>query len=457
MQWKGKLNKGSLSVLFCTLLLVLNNNAVSGPAEEFIIDDEFDFFDNIEQQPSTKNNDIKPSQNKQLFVKGYLKQKQSYSIHNRSKPRKPDKSAGESQRRTVIDVTAEGELKEQIYYRINANVSLDKYNEVDDDFEWREVYLNLETVDNLWLKFGRQIISWGESNYTQILDQANPRDNREIGLVDAEDARLPVWATKLSHVGDRWGTDLVLIHEFRANKDAEIDDDFDRFITFRNNYQIEDAIDPDVSFSNPEVILRLFLSLPKGDVSLIYAKVFNDTSTLREGDVVNQLEPYYAQMEVFGLSGNWINDQWLYKFELAQKHKVPVQNTIKLGTPTDKVISQFMMGAEYALNVDTDFEFEWVAQRIEAYNDSLKPAQTQISTVSKLSFDMWHDTAQFVVSWGHMIQANSDIVRVSFDYDYTDNIKLGGGYLNYHADNDRARLFSYQDDDRLYFSVRYSF
>ncbi|MCG8336112.1 MAG: hypothetical protein MJE63_16485, partial [Proteobacteria bacterium] len=84
--------------------------------------------------------------------------------------------------------------------------------------ELRETFVDGGLTNWFRIKFGRQIIAWGQSEASQITDVANPRDLRELGMVDLEDSRVPVTATKLSFLFGSLELNAVAIHEIRANK-----------------------------------------------------------------------------------------------------------------------------------------------------------------------------------------------------------------------------------------------
>ena len=59
---------------------------------------------------------------------------------------------------------------------------------------------------------------WGKSDNLRVTDVLNPLDNREPGLVDIEDLRLPTTMTKLDlYLGD-WNLSGMVVHEVRFNK-----------------------------------------------------------------------------------------------------------------------------------------------------------------------------------------------------------------------------------------------
>ena len=415
-----------------------------------------DFFEAVELESSDARRSGHLLEGDSWFLKGFVKANGAYSVHDRSKPGDENRDAGWSQRRLVVDALVDGQLGERGSYRINGNISLDPEGEMDNGFEWREVYLNWELTDDLWFKSGRQIIAWGESDFTQILDQANPRDQREIGVVDAVDVRIPVWSTRLSRVGNRWGADLVATHEFRGNREAGRGDDFDPYINLRDGFRIGAEEEPDLGLDEMEWLARLFFSFRRGDLSLIYANVYDDEAALRLTSP-GQLEPFHGRMQVVGAYGNWVQDDWLFKFELGYKDNVEFMAASGPQQPVGKPLTQLMLGADYAVNPDLTLSVEWLGEHIGDYDEPLLFDRDRYSTISGMRVDLWRDTAEFSVFWGHYIQTGSDTLRVQFDYDLDDHLTLGLGAIGYWAEGRDSYLYPYRDDDRLFVSVQYNF
>jgi hypothetical protein len=70
----------------------------------------------------------------------------------------------------------------------------DYYDE--DDFEARELYLDLEMTDKLSFRFGKQFNIWGETDVFTLLDVINPQDGSwsPPALMPLEETRIPLWA-----------------------------------------------------------------------------------------------------------------------------------------------------------------------------------------------------------------------------------------------------------------------
>ena len=99
-----------------------------------------------------------------------------------------------------------------------------------DLYEWEaeftEVYLQGSLLRDLDLKIGRQVVNWGTGETFRVVDVLNPLDNREPGLVDIEDLRLPVVMTKLDYYFGDWDLSLIAVHERRFSDDPVFGSDF---------------------------------------------------------------------------------------------------------------------------------------------------------------------------------------------------------------------------------------
>ncbi|MFZ9065240.1 MAG: DUF1302 family protein, partial [bacterium] len=94
------------------------------------------------------------------------------------------------------------------------------------EIELRETFLSTALGSDIDLKFGRQIKVWGKADLLSVVDVLNPTDNREPGLIDIDDSRLPVTMTQLDYYTGDWNLNLVVIHEIRFGKSPEFGSEF---------------------------------------------------------------------------------------------------------------------------------------------------------------------------------------------------------------------------------------
>ncbi len=129
-----------------------------------------------------------------------------------------------------------GQANQDFSYQLNdrgdyANEDgvLDAYEQ---EVEFREVFARGSPFEALDVKLGRQIVVWGKSDNIRLTDVLNPVDNREPGVVDIEDMRLPVTMTRLDYFpADDWSLTAIAVHEIRFNKDPVFGSEFYPFPT----------------------------------------------------------------------------------------------------------------------------------------------------------------------------------------------------------------------------------
>ncbi|MCZ6823960.1 MAG: DUF1302 family protein, partial [Deltaproteobacteria bacterium] len=139
------------------------------------------------------------------------------------------------------------------------------------EVEFQEVWLQGSLLPQLDLKFGRQIVSWGRSETIRILDILNPLDNREPGLVDIEDLRLPVTMTRLDYYYGAWTLTGIAVHETRFNEDPDFGSEF-----FPVDIELPSEETPANGGSNTEWAAALTGIFSGWDLSLHWARFFDD-------------------------------------------------------------------------------------------------------------------------------------------------------------------------------------
>lgn len=369
--------------------------------------------------------------------------------------------------RVQIDLRGIGSY-DIFYHQNREDFSLNEFNALADELAIREANIQFETFDNLWIKFGRQVVALGESDFTQLIDVVNPRDEREVGLVDLEDARLPITSTRLSYVGQRWGVDLVLTHEFEPNRYAGEGADFDRYITLHGVVDIDKDRQPDVGVSHSDKILRGFWSHSHGDINIVLAESFSQTPALalspRGGNYVDEV---YPELTTFGLSASWVEGFWLFKSELARKNdafipRSDLEQQLALGYGQgelflEKDTVQALIGVEYSGYQNIQLSTEYYSTTILDYEDSLLLSKQESIVSSRVVFEFFRDTAELEILWAHWVNADSDSLRLVYNYDYSDEILLSLGHINFFSDDEEGELYPYKNSDRIFASFSYSF
>ncbi len=484
-------------------------NAESGEDSETNFDDEdsgegfddedSDGFDTV----SVDLDEIKSSSDEsELFViSGFAKEDLAYS-HAWDDP-------DLSKIRSTLNLTLDLNLPARWKVKLNVNGFYDyaysylgRDNFTDEtlessetESEIRDFYLDGSPAPWFNLRVGRQIIAWGESESMQVTDMANPRDLRELGMVDIEDARLPVVATKLSLLLDSWQVNFVALHEIRGNKLAGAGSEFDALSEMRSVFTIEDEEVPESETGNTEYLVRIFKSFNGGDVGLFWADVYDDSFYLElteldltGGETQLSVTPRHNRIQSFGFSGNIVSGSWLFKVEAAQKSKVAQQRSyanivtqltqeltalqaaaiasgssvfsegnIPIDVWDEKTVQQLVLGFEYQGIEDLTVSLEAGGEQIVDYEENLRSGEVTIQASLMLTYSALNDAFDAQLFYIHFTDENGDVIRVNVGYDLIDALTISGGFIVYEASNEDAVVYSLRNSDRVFAAIKYSF
>lgn len=436
---------------------------------------------------------------------GFIKEEVDYSYQKDE----PDYSKLRSTLNLSLDLKISEDWQAKVvwngfYDYVYSYLGRDEFNDdtlaaYESESEFRDLYLDGGITSWARIKIGRQIIAWGQSDTSQITDVANPRDLRELGMVDLEDARIPVTATKLSLLFGSLELNAVAIHEIRTNKMPTEGSEFDvlQNIGAAGVYNIEDEEIPESDGENTEYLVRLFKVFNGGDIGLVWADIYDDYFYLDFEELVisNAIPPTNAvalltvvpkhkRIKTYGFSANMVSGSWLFKTEVAQKVGVAIprkdietqltsvvasmalsginsatfeKDSEKIKTWTEKDVLNGMIGIEYSGFTDITLSLEAVAEQIADYEDTLSSEEltAQLSFIG--TYTALNDTFDAQFFWIHFTDENGDVYRVNLGYDVIDALNLSGGFIWYEAAKEDATVYNYRKNDRVFLSLKYSF
>ena len=354
-----------------------------------------------------------------------------------------------------------------------------------DDYEWevdfREVWVQGSPTPSLDFKLGRQIVNWGRSDTVRVLDVINPLDNREPGLIDIEDLRLPLTMARVDYyprwVPDGWGDwslQLLLIPEFRQDRNPSIGNDF-------NPTPIEvdpRSQKPDRFFDDPEYGGAITGTFSGWDLSVYAARVYLNQPLVAEP--LTGLLQRYPLVTLAGAGGNFTTGSWLFKGELGWFHGLEYNQADTSIAPPVRIVDKdrldWMAGVEYYGVSDLTLAFEVVHRHIFDYDDDMK-AHVPISPapgapsirVAYAKEDLVESalraTADFFNSRLHvtgvalLVGTHADlgsVLRMEASYDLRDALVVSGGIVLYQEGTSPG-LSEVGDNDRLFLRIEHSF
>ena len=336
-------------------------------------------------------------------------------------------------------------------------------------YQWevdlRETYMQCSPLSMLDVKIGRQIVVWGFADYLRIVDMLNPLDNREPGLVDIEDLRLPVTMSRLDFYAGRWNLSAVAVHETRFNKDPVYNSDFYPFAQPSPN-----EVRPAHGFQdlkNTEIGLALTSAFSGWDLGVYAAYLYDDIAHMEvvgASDVDDQpvplMERRHSRLLMGGLALDLARGRWLLKSEAAwlrglEFANLPGETRWRLDT---------MLGVEYSLSTETTMALEAVNRHLLGFEFVLKQppdgaeanATGYMATIRSDQLRQRLHLVGVIFATGKTAEQGM-IQRYSIGYDLFDASAVTGGVLVFHGGNEGSIGQAWRKNDRIFIEAKYSF
>ena len=350
--------------------------------------------------------------------------------------------------------------------------TLDVY---ESDTRLQEAYLDFDFASWFNLRSGRQYFTWGESEGSQIGDIGNPRDYREMGLQEIEDARLPVGANKITFYGSDWEYNIISIHEFRPNEFGAKGSAYDPYISIRRaGGNIIETNEPDSYLKNPEIISRLFLSRSFGDVSFFAGEIYDDfpVFAITNNSDANSIDfvPEYFKYKRFGLFGNFVSGSMLFKYDIAKSLDKPFNrsglnifqqvesNQGKIFGSIKSDLLQCMVGFEYTGISETLVSVELYRESVENYVEKIFQDDEHSTEASVyITRDFWNDRLLTTFWVNRLITESATMFRVDATFQVNDQLEVSLAFTGINSSDSESYFFDYRKTDRAVLSMKYSF
>jgi len=331
----------------------------------------------------------------------------------------------------------------------------DEYTDaVLDDYEsegelgeaWLRGRLNRRTD----LKLGRQIVVWGKSDNIRITDILNPLDNREPGMVDIEELRLPLTMARLDYYIGDWGLTAMAIPEIRFNKNPPFGSEF-----FPGTGPLPAEQVPDDGGGNTEYALAANGIFSGWDLSLYWAQHFDDSPHLTISGGTPQLA--HSRLTMVGAATNIALGNWLLKGEAA--HFSGLRYAALPGESLRR--TDTLLGVEYAGFSDTTLSLEIANRHLHAYDAALAAEgllEDEWQSALRYQGEFLHARLHLLVlitAFGEEL-SDGGFGRYSVAYDLADALTLTGGIVSYEG-GEKVPFNRIGDNDRLFVDLKYSF
>jgi hypothetical protein len=381
-----------------------------------------------------------------------------------------------------------------------------------DEYEfWGEVldlWVQGSVTSWLDLKLGRQVVNWGRSDTLRVTDVLNSLNNREPGLTDIENLRLPSTMIKADAYWGPWSFTAIVIPEIRFDYDPPPGNDFFPFISFAD---IPPPLPPltqelvseflaqggggsvsiprsatqrvDQWGSNPEYAGSVTGIFSGWDLSLYVARIYQN----RTSSIINlptfDTQPIFTDSDrvtMIGAGGNYTTGSWLFKAEVAWFDELDFAFLVPIPYDLGEVLrgealpyavafdqlSRFdwMAGIEYYGLTNVTFALEFAHRYYIGYDTLLQylPNYTyehNYEVALRISSDLMNERLH-LTALGLVLANNTGFmgstIRLQASYDIRDGLTIEGGLL-YFVGSDFVPFDTWQDNDRLFLKLKYSF
>lgn len=319
------------------------------------------------------------------------------------------------------------------------------------ELELREGWLSGPLAQGVDLKVGRQIVAWGRSDNVRVTDVLNPLDQREPGLTDIEDLRLPVAMLRLDAFTGPWRLTGVAVPEIRFDKRPRFGHDF-----FPLDGPLPPERKPADRLKNTEFGAALTGTFPGWDLSLYLADFYDDLPHLQDtadGPVLS-----HSRLTMIGAAGSAAFGNFLLFGELA--HSDGLQFFNESGKFAR---SEVLLGTEYTGFRDTTISLEGVWRHLHGFRSSLalppdETGEDSFDTVLRVTRTFWHERLKLTLlafTFGPFGQDGA-LQRLQASYELRDGMNLTGGVVLFSSGGLPA-FRKVGDNDRAFMEFRYDF
>ena len=336
----------------------------------------------------------------------------------------------------------------------------------DASFGLKDLFLDLTYDNGLWIRLGNQIVARGELESVKITDMVNPIDISAPGQVEFKDIRVQVPALFFSAPVGNATAEVILTNEAGADKvgTPEPGSAFDySILNDQMAASLSDGISLKIEELEPnktwEAIGRVNYKLNGGDISFTAGEVnWNQNSLQAVVESIPLVMQYgFDRVKVFGLSGNIVQGNYLFRYEAALNDGRKFQNVNPLTewSAHQELVSG--VGLEYSGLNDAVLSFEINNSNIVDYSRDLLPDENETGFVVQARWNGLNDLLSVYGAFNRLTGDNSTISTLFAEYELTDDVKLDARIIIYDARSKSDLLYTFKEQDVVKGSIKYSF
>lgn len=352
--------------------------------------------------------------------------------------------------------------RSQVAFKVNPYFY--QYSDKELEIGLREAYLDI-FFNRMDFRLGKQQIIWGKADGVFITDIISPKNLSEFLLPDFDEIRMGVTALKADYyLGDNT-FELVWIPIFTPTQMPEENSIWFRMPTFPI-MPVFDYSQKDVtaSLENSELFAKFSGMTSLIDFELMTGYIWDDDPTMhvQKGIDTTTMQPSitviprYHRLGVGGGSFSTTVGAFVLRGEGAYYGGKYFQTADVRATDsiTEKNYLHYLVGLDFNIG-DTHISSQFIQQAILDYDDLIVNDEFENTATVLISRTFLRETLKMEL-FSYIGLTNEDaLIRPKLTYDFTDGFQLLLG-ANIFTGTD-GRFGQYDDNDMIYFKVKYSF
>ncbi len=351
-------------------------------------------------------------------------------------------------------------------YDVEDEIEAEDEDEYRAYLDLREAFVDL-TFEKFDLRLGKQQVIWGTTDGFRVLDVVNPLDYKEFSLSEFLDSRIPLWMAKFEYyLTLDFSLQALIIPEMQFVELAKAGSEYalNASVSIPSGIQliIDDIEEPDESFENTEYGLK-FIGFYEGwDFTFNYLYTWDDVpvvkQTLDTTTATLTISPEHERLHIVGGSVANVFLDAVVRGELA----VNIGKYFSVDDPavTNMVTKKTLLS--YALAFERDMaDISWLLQFLQEtlldYDDAMTNDEVDTKVTLRGAKTFMNETLEVVLSTLYGVNEAEFLIRPSVKYDMTDSIKIKVGVDLFEGGDEDTLFGQFDDKDRVYAELKYSF
>lgn len=380
-----------------------------------------------------------------------------------------------SKARTILELGTDGRINDNISWKVSGRAYYDLVFDLDNfysdrvednreyDADLHETYIDISAGD-LDFRLGRQHIIWGEMVGLFFADVVSAKDTRQFVNQDFDLIRIPQWAAQAEYYKGDYHAEVIWIPVMTYNDIGVPGDDFYPLGTKlpdNINLVIKNPDEPSNDLDNSAYGLRVSALKDGWDISGFYYRsvdaeptYFNEITLDPEPTLL--FTPRHKKIHQFGATlakdfgGFVLKSEAIFTKDRYFAADVPVDRGV-----VQQDFLDYVVGLEHTTSDNTLLNFQ-VYQRWFPDHDSqilFDEFETGVSFFGKVEMNDKLDAEVLLIS---QLNRTDWMVRPRVTWAFSRNwfLQVGADIM---GGNDEGVFSRFDDSDRLYTNVRYTF